>query len=101
LATSSIGDIIFHMSDITTRQRAVRTLISLSPRDKRWLDRQARTAKVPMTEVVRQAIHDYRDTVERRPGSIDGLLRETAGLWHAGDGLRYQRRVRNEWKRSR
>lgn len=75
-----------------------RTLINLDPDDKAWLDREARTRHVPMTELVRQAVRAYRvreESLGRH--KLQYLLRETAGIWHHGDGLEYQQRLRDEW----
>jgi len=42
----------------------VRTLISLDTEDKAWLDRVARAEGVPMTKLVRRAIHRLRKEQE-------------------------------------
>lgn len=78
-----------------------RTLINLDPDDKAWLDREARSRRVPMTELVRQAIRRYR-IQEQSQGRIglQSALERTAGLWRHGDGLAWQRRLRDEWNRS-
>ncbi|HTQ79202.1 MAG TPA: ribbon-helix-helix protein, CopG family, partial [Thermoanaerobaculia bacterium] len=39
----------------------IRTIISLDPEDKLWLDRKAEEENVTMTELVRQAIRRYRE----------------------------------------
>ena len=79
-----------------------RTIISLSDEDKAWLDRQARAEHVPMTEVVRRAVREYR---ERRPDGgrsrLHDLLGRTRGCWTRGDGLRFQNAARDEWERRR
>lgn len=76
-----------------------RTLINLDPDDKRWLDREAKARRVPMTELVRQAVRSYRIRAESdaRP-SLQEALDRTAGIWRAGDGLAWQRRIRSEWQ---
>jgi len=79
----------------------VRTLISLDTEDKAWLDRVARAEGVPMTKLVRRAIHRLRKEQEAAPHGFDRLLRETAGTWRRGDALAYQRRLRAEWVRSK
>ena len=28
---------------------------------------------------------------------MDELLQKTSGIWRSGDGLEYQRRLRNDW----
>lgn len=75
----------------------VRTVISLDPEDKAWLDRQARQERVPMTRLVRRAIQRLRKESETNPSSFDRLLRETSGLRDFGDALTYQRKLRGEW----
>jgi|APLak6261686239_1056169.scaffolds.fasta_scaffold05363_2 hypothetical protein len=75
-----------------------RTLINLKPDDKAWLDKQAKMRRVPMAELVRQAVHAYR-VREEICGHSDWpqRVRETAGLWRGSDGLDYQQRLRDEW----
>lgn len=78
-----------------------RTLINLDPDDKAWLDREARARKVPMTEVVRQAIRAHRLALSRQgPSRLHDALARTAGIWRQGDGLAWQARLREEWERS-
>lgn len=79
----------------------VRTLISLEAEDKAWLDRVARSERIPMTRLVRRAIRRLRQEQEAAPQGFERLLRETSGSWKAGDGLAYQRRARAEWGRGR
>ena len=75
----------------------VRTVISLDPDDKAWLDRQARRERTPMTRLVRRAIQRLRKESEAHPSRFDLLLRETSGSRKFGDGLAYQRKLRGEW----
>ena len=79
----------------------VRTVISLDEEDKRWLDARARETHVPMAEVVRQAVHKLREESAREARAVDELLQQTSGIWQQGDGLAYQRRMRDEWKTPR
>ena len=77
-----------------------RTIISLSDEDKVWLDRQARTERVPMTELVRRAVREYRERCHTGgPRRLQELLGWTSGCWTHGDGLRYQEAARDEWER--
>ena len=77
-----------------------RTIINLSDDDKVWLDRRARTERVPMTELVRRAVREYRERQHAGgPGHLQELLGRTSGCWAHGDGLGYQDAVRNEWGR--
>ena len=72
-----------------------RMLISLEENDRRWLEQKALEIGRPMSEVVRQAIRQAQES-EQKP--MKELLASTQGLWRKGDGLRYQRRVRKDWR---
>ena len=72
-----------------------RTIISLDAQDKQWLDRKAAAEGVPMARLVREAIRRMR---QQEDLSLEELLRQTSGLWRAGDALPYQRRLRKEWR---
>ena len=72
-----------------------RTIISLEEQDKSWLERRARETGVPMAEVIREAIRRMQRAEDE---SFDQVLAATRGLWRKGDGLRYQRKLRREWK---
>jgi len=72
-----------------------RMLISMEENDRHWLEQRAREAGVPMSEVVRQAIRQAQENSQK---SMMDLLASTQGLWRQGDGLRYQRRIRREWR---
>jgi hypothetical protein len=71
-----------------------RTVVSLDNDIKKWIDAKAVREGVPMTELVRRALQQYREHEER---SVERLLRETSGTWTAGDGLKYQQGLRDEW----
>jgi len=76
-----------------------RTLISLDPDDKAWLMRKARRERLPMTELVRRAVRQFRKQSGPESSPFDRLLSDTAGIWKQGDGLAYQKRSRREWDR--
>ncbi len=64
-----------------------RTLINLDPEDKAWLDREARAQHVPMTELVRQAVRDYRIRHQSlAQPSLQTALKRTVGLWRVATG---------------
>ncbi|MGH7962552.1 MAG: ribbon-helix-helix protein, CopG family [Candidatus Binatia bacterium] len=75
-----------------------RTVVSLDSKDKEWLERKAQEEHVSIAQLIRQAVRHYREECQTDVPSIDQVLRETAGLWKAGDGLLYQRRIREEWQ---
>ena len=75
----------------------VRTVISLDEQDKDWLDRRAAEEGVPMTALVRRAVQLLRAHADRDDPPLEELLASTRGTWRHGDGLAYQRRLRDEW----
>lgn len=75
----------------------LRTVISLDPEDKRWLDRKAKETKMPIAAIVRQAIRRMRTEDEAKSPSLDMLLERTKGMWKQQDGLAYQQSTRGEW----
>ncbi len=79
-----------------------KTLINLDADDKAWLDLEARQRRLPMTELVRQAVHSFRlrEQARGRPALAEALA-NTAGLWRQGDALAWQQRLRDEWDRER
>jgi hypothetical protein len=66
-----------------------RMQVRLEDDDKRWLEFKALRTGTSMAEIVRQAIRRAR---------LTELLETTKGIWRQGDGLRYQRRLRAEWR---
>jgi len=75
----------------------VRTVVSLEEGDKRWLDERAHEEGVPMTELIRRAVHLLRQQGARKRPGLEELLDQTAGAWKHGDGLKYQEKIRREW----
>jgi hypothetical protein len=75
----------------------IRTVISIDPDDKAWLDRTARQERMPMTRLVRRAIQRLRKQSEANPSRFESLLHKTSGMANLGDGLAVQRRLRAEW----
>lgn len=90
--------ISFMCLDIVSEAAVIRTVISMTEGDKAWLDRRAKEEGVTMTELVRRAVRFYRSFHDSSDAEFFSLLRGTTGVWRAGDGLDYQRRVRDEWE---
>ena len=72
----------------------IRTVIAIDNDIKAWIDAKAAHDGIPMTELVRRALRQYREHEER---TVDNLLTETSGIWTSGDGLEYQHGMRAEW----
>jgi hypothetical protein len=70
-------------------------ILSLQEHEKAWLQRRSRETGESMAEIVRRAIQSLQKSEAQ---SLDETLAATRGLWRKGDGLRYQRKVRQEWK---
>ena len=75
-----------------------RTMIDLNADEKAWLKTYAAQQGTSMAEVVRSAIRRLRQSSETGDQSfLDELLDQTKGIWTRGDGLEYQKSLRNEW----
>ena len=75
----------------------VRTVIALNEEDKAWLDRRAKDEGTSMTALDRRAVALLRSQIRKTDPPLEALIEETRGIWTAGDGLRYQERLRGEW----
>ncbi|MDE2758193.1 MAG: CopG family transcriptional regulator [Acidobacteriota bacterium] len=76
----------------------VRTVVSLDEDQKAWLGRQAVLRRVSMASLIRQAVSEFRIREQRgSAASFQEVLKHTAGIWQAADGLEYQERIRKEW----
>jgi hypothetical protein len=77
----------------------IRTIISIEESEKDWLDRVSKSQRISMSELVRHAIKEFHE----RNKNLDRtdfikLLNKTKGLWSEGDGLKFQRKLRDEWE---
>ncbi len=78
----------------------VRTVISLDPEDKAWLDRKSRRTGRSMAALIREAVSRYRaEEKRRRKSSMTDMLEKTSGLWKRGDALSWQKKMRDERNR--
>jgi len=88
---------------ISPRRRSapwtIRTVVALPREDKDWLDARAAAERVPMTALVRRAVRELRQReAPTGPSRLERMDR-LVGAWPAGDGLLWQRQVRDEWER--
>jgi len=74
---------------------SIRTIITLSEEDKRWLESYSNAHQVSLAEAIRQGIRRLKDAELRETYRV--LVQSTKGLWKRGDGLKYQREIRSEW----
>ena len=73
-----------------------RTIITVSDEDKLWLDNYSRSFGISMAEAIRRGI--ARLKVEEGKSTYESIVRYTRGIWKKGNGLEYQKNLRNEWR---
>ncbi|SPD75775.1 conserved hypothetical protein [uncultured Desulfobacterium sp.] len=75
-----------------------RTIITISDKDKAWLETYSRLRKISMAEAIRRGIYYLKK--KETEDTYQTLVNETKGIWQKGDGLEYQQRIRSEWESS-
>ena len=73
-----------------------RTIITLSEKDKVWLESFSRSHGISMAEAIRRGIAQLKQKEEKN--TYRKLVEDTRGIWMKGDGLAYQRKMRTEWR---
>jgi len=76
---------------------STRTIITISEEDKRWLESYGKARGISLAEAIRKGIKKLRESESR--DTYSAMVDKTKGLWKKGDGLKYQRRLREEWDR--
>ena len=74
---------------------SIRTIITLSEEDKKWLESYSNVHQVSVAEAIHQGIRRLKDAELKETYRV--LVQSTKGLWKKGDGLKYQRKIRSEW----
>jgi len=74
---------------------SVRTIITISEEDKRWLEGYSNLHHVSVAEAIRQGIRKLKE-IELHE-NYQALVQNSKGLWRKGDGLAYQKKNRTEW----
>jgi predicted transcriptional regulator len=75
-----------------------RTIITISPDLKQWLDSYSRRQRLSSAEIIRRAIKEYRRNVSQ--AGLQRVLKETAGKWRPvkGDSQDHVDALRTEWE---
>ena len=73
-----------------------RTIITLPEEDKLWLESYSKAKKVSLAEAIRRGITRLKE--EETAETYRVLVESTRGIWMKGDGLKYQKKIRAEWK---
>jgi Arc/MetJ-type ribon-helix-helix transcriptional regulator len=78
----------------------VRSIISLSEEDKKWLEHYGRKNRLSAAEVIRRALRLYRRELSK--GGYERVLHESAGTWKSikGDSQDYVEAIRAEWEKT-
>lgn len=76
----------------------VRTIISISEEDKKWLDNYSHHNRQSSAETIRSAIKYLRERADH--DLTDTIIKETAGIWKTRgvDGLQYVTELREDWE---
>jgi len=73
-----------------------RTIVTISDEDKLWLKSYSRSFGISMAEAIRRGI--ARLKAEEGKSHYESVVRNTRNIWRKGDGLEYQKNMRNEWR---
>lgn len=72
-----------------------RTIITISDKDKLWLEAYSKSHGISMAETIRRGISELRE--KESEDLYKTMVQETQGIWEEGDGLEYQVKIRSEW----
>lgn len=72
-----------------------RTIITISDKDKSWLEAYSKNHGISMAETIRRGISELRE--KESENLYKTMVQETQGIWEACDGLEYQEKIRSEW----
>jgi Mor family transcriptional regulator len=69
--------------------------VTITDKDKLWLEGYSKVHKISVAEAIRQGIGELKKAQQRQ--TYERLVEKTSGIWQRGDGLEYQREIRSEW----
>lgn len=84
---------VYHLME--GKMPSVRTIITLSEEDKKWLESYSRLHHMSVAEAIRRGIKKLKAAEFLE--NYQTLVLNSKGLWKKGDGLTYQRQIRTEW----
>jgi len=73
-----------------------RTIITISDKERRWLEDYTKTHGISMAEAIRRGIASLK--LSEGSAFYQKLVSDTKGTWSKGDGLKYQEQLRSEWE---
>ena len=74
---------------------SVRTIITLSEEDKKWLESYSSLHHMSMAEAIRRGIRKLKEAEFYE--NYQSLVLNSRGLWKKGNGLAFQKLIRSEW----
>ncbi len=74
---------------------SVRTIITLSEEDKKWLESYSSLHHMSVAEAIRRGIKKLKEAEFYE--HYRSLVLNSNGIWKKGDGLTYQKQIRSEW----
>jgi hypothetical protein len=74
---------------------SIRTIITLSEKDKAWLESYSKARGISVAEAIRRGVGQLKEREEMN--IYQQLIQETRGIWRKGDGMEYQEKIRSEW----
>ena len=72
-----------------------RTIITISDKDKSWLEAYSKSHGISIAETIRRGISELKE--KESENLYKTTVHETQGIWEEGDGLEYQKKIRSEW----
>ena len=73
-----------------------RAIITISDQEKQWLGSYTKTHGISIAEAIRRGIACLK--ASQSLASYQKTVSDTKGIWSKGDGLKYQERLRSEWR---
>ena len=73
-----------------------RTIITISEKDKSWLENYSMACGISMAEAIRRGITQLREHEEKN--TYQKIVNNTRGIWKKGDGLKFQKKLRQDWR---
>lgn len=84
----------YHIEEGRTMRKA-RTIVTLSDEEKKWLEKYSDVTGISMAEAIRRGVKGLMD--REQSSTYRAALEATCGIWRKGDGLEYQKKLREEW----
>jgi hypothetical protein len=73
-----------------------RTIITISDQERQWLGNYTKSHGISMAEAIRRGIACLK--ASQSLSSYQKIVNDTQGIWPKEDGLKYQERLRREWR---